>query len=108
MVEVRVDTSRLFQEVKEDPGFHAYLGWKMEPVLAEAKRTAPDAPPIGKGYVEELFLWFGMDNHGNPVARVIAADFKSLWVEFGAKAGGRTPVLKYRTLGRALPKVRKT
>lgn len=106
MVEVRVDTSTLFRQVNENPGFQAYLGWKMQPVLDEAKRTAPDAPPIGQGYVEGLFLWYGMVN-GQARARVIASDFKSLWVEYGAKAGGKTAVLKYRTLGRALPKVRK-
>lgn len=106
MVEVHVDTSTLFRQVNESRDFQAYLGWKMEPVLAEAKRTAPDAPPIGKGYVEGLFLWFGTVN-GQARARVCASDFKSLWVEYGAKAGGRTAVLKYRTLGRALPKVRK-
>lgn len=106
MVEVRVDTSTLFREVNANRGFQAYLGWKMQPVLDEAKRTAPDAPPIGKGYVDGLFIWYGAVN-GEARARVIASDFKSLWVEYGAKAGGKTAVLKHRTLGRALTKVRK-
>lgn len=107
MAEVRINTQQLFRQVNQSRDFQAYLGWKMEPVLAEAKRTAPDAPPIGKGYVEELFIWFG-EVEGMARARVIAADFKSLWVEYGAHAGGKTAVLKYRTLGRALPKVRKS
>ncbi len=107
MAEVRINTKALFRQVNESGHFQAYLGWKMEPVLEEAKRTAPDAPPIGKGYVDGLFLWYGMGPNGTAIARVVASDFKSLWVEYGAKAGGQTPVLKYRTLGRALPKVRK-
>lgn len=105
--EVVVDTRHLFRQVNESRGFQAYLGWKMEPVLAEAQRTAPDAPPIGRGYIEGLYLWFGQNEQGQAISRVIASDHKSLWVEYGAKAGGKTPVLKHRTLGRALTKVRK-
>lgn len=108
MVDVRVDTSRLFREVNASRSFQAYLGSKMEPVLAEARRTAPDVHPIGRGYIEGLYLWFGKNDRGDAIARVIGSDYKTLWVEYGAKAGGKTPVLKYRTLGRALTKVRKT
>lgn len=107
MTEVRVDTRRLFREVNASKSFQRYLGYKMETVLAEAKRTAPDAPLIGRGYVEGLALVYGQNERGQAIARVIATDYKSLWVEYGAHAGGKTAVLKYRTLGRALPKVRK-
>lgn len=105
MAKVKIDTSQLRRQIHNSPEIHRLLGWKMQPVLEEAKRTAPDAPPVGKGYVEGLFLWYGNVN-GRAVARVVASDFKSLWVEYGAKAGGKTAVLKYRTLGRALARVR--
>lgn len=37
-----------------------------------------------------------------PAYAAVNSDPGAIWVEFGAHAGGETPVLKYRPLGRAL------
>ncbi len=103
-----IDTSRLRREIGSSMTFAKWLGWKMEPVLKEAQNTAPDAPPIGKGYKEQLGLWYGIPDSGQAVARVTGHHFNSGWVEFGAHAGGKTRVLRYRILGRALRSVRRT
>lgn len=60
-----------------------------------AKSIAPDAPPIGRGYVEGLVGDVGIDEaRGQLVGRVAATDFKSNWIEKGtapAPGHGATP-----------------
>ena|SRR5882672_3443088 len=58
------------------------------------------------GYENSFFIrkQRALDKHRNSVngRQIGNSDARWYWVEFGAHAGGKTPVLHYRILGRAL------
>lgn len=62
-------------------------------------RTSETTPPK---YIQSFRLRRVRNLRAGPGYRVINDDPGALWVEFGAHAGGKTFVLKYRPLGRAL------
>jgi hypothetical protein len=103
---VVVDGSAILKNIRSRVQLAEQLGKMMEPVLAEAQRTAPDSDPAAPGYREGLKLDWGIDTSGRAYARVLGTAYNSGWVEFGAHAGGKTFVLRYRILGNALQRVR--
>jgi hypothetical protein len=106
MPRAQIDGLRVLRQIQRSVDLAEELGKRMEPVLAEAKRTAPDADPASPGYKEGLELDWGINAQGKAYARVSATAYNSAWVEFGAHAGGKTFVLNYRILGNALIRVR--
>lgn len=105
---MRIEISQdAIDEIRRNPRTAAYLAKKLEPVKQAAEQSAPDAPMIGRGYRDSFKIVAGIDARHGAIARVINFDYKASWVEFGAHAGGKTLVLRYRTLGTALMKVRR-
>lgn len=105
-IRVEVDGASILRTIQSRVQMADELRKMMEPVLAEAKRTAPDSDPAAPGYKEGLKLDSGIDTAGRAYARVMATHYNSGWVEWGAHAGGKTFVLRYRILGNALQRVR--
>lgn len=106
MPPAQINGLRVIQQIQRSVKLAEELGRKMEPVLQEAQRTAPDADAGAPGYKEGLTLDWGINPQGKAYARVIGMAYNSAWVEFGAHAGGKTFVLNYRILGNALIRVR--
>lgn len=80
---------------------------KGERVMHQAINTSPDAPHLQAGYIDSFEVQMG-EVDDKPVCWVVNTDFKAWWVEHGARAGGTTSVLNYRTLGRALEILRES
>ncbi len=104
--QVQVNGRAVLRAIQRQTNLAQALGQMMEPVLAEARRTAPDSDPAAAGYKEGLKLDWGIGPDGKAFARVMGTHYNSGWVEFGAHAGGKTFVLRYRILGNALQRVR--
>lgn len=106
MPQNQLDGRAVLRAIQRQVSLAEELGKMMQPVLADARRNAPDWDPAAEGYKEGLKLDWGIDPQGRAYARVLGTHYNSGWVEFGAHAGGRTFVLRYRVLGNALQRVR--
>lgn len=103
----RVDIrAQAIEDIRKDPRLAVHFADRLKPVKAAAESTSPDHPMIGQGYRFAFRIVAGVDSQKGALARVINTDFKAGWVEFGAHAGGKTAVLRYRVLGRALVRIR--
>lgn len=107
MARINISRTRLLEAATGSSDYHRYTFKRAQRVVETAKevfntrqrhdnegRTSETTPPkyIGEFFIERRGrLWFV----GN-------SDPAALWVEFGAHAGGRTPVLKYRPLTNAV------
>jgi len=68
--------------------------------LFAADSKHEDTPP--EFYLDSFGTRLSESPEGVPVVTVYNDDRTAEWVEYGAHAGGETPVLKYRILGRTL------
>lgn len=81
-----IDDHALTDIVNRSPEYAAYAETVVVGGLVYAKRIAPDAAPIGRGYIAGLSAAVFLTG-GTRSAYVISADFKTWWVEKGTHAG---------------------
>lgn len=107
MAKLRVDSRRLRSIVAESPRYVEYARDKAEDLERVAistfnarqrrdneARTSETTPPK---YVESFEI------HQDGLTTILTnQDPAAMWVEFGAHAGGETPVLKYKPMTTAL------
>jgi hypothetical protein len=90
------------REAAFEPNVVAHLRVVAERIIEAAK--ADPLPRGGSTYRNSFEIDEGVYN-GEPVVSVVNTDPDAVWVEYGAHAGGITPVLGYHVLGRAMDRV---
>lgn len=90
------------EELLNDSRMHLALRAKAEEFIAVAREQFTfrehhrGRPPV---FYNESFEIRVTERNRIPLYRIANTDETAIWVEFGAHAGGRTPVLKYRIFG---------
>lgn len=108
MAEIHISRTGFLAAAVASPGYRAFALAKANELKEAAEqvfkmsqrsdnedRESETTPPK---YLQSWNITVDADG----VVWLINEDPAAAWVEFGARAGGRTPVLKYRPLGRAL------
>lgn len=96
---------RGFVEIMNGPGVERYLDIKATEAVDIAKATFEAREKHQgvhfPGYNNSWFIR-KVKNAKGSARRIGNSDPRWVWVEFGAHAGGKTPVLNYRILGTTL------